>query len=294
MMTVLDTLISELEQDGLLDQADRLRQRLDALDRLETYLLHGRHQTDDIDSIDRPQLHDRARAISAKLEAANGKLYEAIRCEIQQGVRPHGLLKHVRESGGDARAVRRSSGEGYDYLDALISGVLQFEEPNAGVEELEPEMVCYQPTPARHIFDLIGRTALTERDVLIDLGSGLGHVPLLTSICTSTRSIGIERETAYVDCARQSSRDLNLANVTFIRQDVRAADLSCGTLFYLYTPFTGAILRDVLDALRRESSSRRIRLCTYGPCTPIIAEERWLENTGALQADRIAIFRTRN
>jgi hypothetical protein len=73
---------------------------------------------------------------------------------------------------GAADLVNRS---GYDYLDELISGVLQLEEPSAEVVQLEREMVSYQPTPARHIFDFIGRAALTERDFLIDLGSGLGH-----------------------------------------------------------------------------------------------------------------------
>ncbi|HEY6386106.1 MAG TPA: class I SAM-dependent methyltransferase [Candidatus Acidoferrum sp.] len=148
---------------------------------------------------------------------------------------------------------------GYDYLDDLISGVLQFEEPSAEVVQLEHEMVPYQPTPARHIFDLIGRTALTERDFLIDLGSGLGHVTMLTSICTSASCSGIELEPSYVDCARKSARSLNLNNVRFVQGDVRAAD---GTVFYLHTPFIGRILRDVLNLLRKEADRREIRICT--------------------------------
>ena len=40
---------------------------------------------------------------------------------------------------------------------------------------------------------------------------------------------------------------LKLERVTFIQQDARAADFSGGTVFYLYTPFTGSILRSVLD-----------------------------------------------
>jgi predicted RNA methylase len=137
----------------------------------------------------------------------------------------------------------------------LISGVLRFEEPYAEVVRLASGMVSYQPTPARHIFDLIGRTALTERDFLIDLGSGLGHVTLMASICTSANCTGIELEPSYVDCARRSARSLNLNNVKFIRGDARAADLSDGTVFYLYTPFIGAILRDVLNSLRQEAAS---------------------------------------
>jgi trans-aconitate methyltransferase len=155
-------------------------------------------------------------------------------------------------------------------------------------------MVFYQPTPARHIFDLIARTALTERDVLVDLGSGLGHVSLLASICTGARNIGIELEAAYVECARHSAKTLNLNNVIFVKQDAREADLSGGTVFYLYTPFTGTILRAVLDSLRREAASREIRICTFGPCTPTIVEQRWLETLGPSEVDGIAVFRSRS
>jgi len=66
------------------------------------------------------------------------------------------------------------------------------------------------------------RTQLTERDVFIDVGSGLGHVSLLASICAGTRCIGIEVEAAYVNCARQSAYELNLNNVTFIHRDARS------------------------------------------------------------------------
>jgi hypothetical protein len=172
---------------------------------------------------------------------------------------------------------------GYDYLDELISGVLQFEEPSAEVIQLESEMVSYQPTPARHIFDLLGRTALTEGDFLIDLGSGLGHVTLMASICTSASCTGIELEPSYVDCARKIARSLNLNNVRFIQGDARAADLSDGT-----------ILRDVLNSLRHEAVRREIRICSFGPCTRVVAEEQWLSVIGALKTDRIAIFRSRD
>jgi hypothetical protein len=181
---------------------------------------------------------------------------------------------------------------GYDYLDELISGVLQFEEPNEATIQREWEKVFYQPSPSRHILDLIGQTALTEADVLIDLGSGLGHVPLMVSICTPARSTGIEVEATYVERARQCAQKLNLNRLTFIHQDVREADLSTGTVFYLYTPFAGSIQSDVLALLRHEAETRRIRICTYGPCTLLVAEESWLERTGEAETNRIALFRS--
>jgi len=69
--------------------------------------------------------------------------------------------------------------------------------------------------------------------------------------------------------------------------------LSEGTVFYLYTPFTGGILRTVLDRLRREAARRAIRVCTFGPCAVTVAEEGWLEAEGAVGMRRISIFTSR-
>ena len=297
MMQGLQNLIGELEQDCSLNEPDRLRRRIEALDRLDAYL-DG--QLDEplpaiITQSVAPEIYPRAKALYARLELANSELYQTIRREIQRSAGPYGLLQRLaNQSSQSENTTSPTVGEGYDYLDELVSGVLQFEEPSTNIAQLPAEMVFYQPTPARHIFDLINRAALTERDVLIDLGSGMGHVPLLAAICTDARSIGIELEAAYVDCAQQSAQALNLNNVAFIQQDARTADLSSGTVFYLYTPFIGTILRTVLDSLRREAASRKIRICTFGPCTAIIAEKPWLEALGTLEPHRIAIFRSRN
>lgn len=297
----LQRLVEQLENEPSLIEPKQLRQRLGALDRLDAYL-------PDILHPDIPQptigidagLYRRARAICARLEAANRELYESIRCEIRGGAGRDILLRWVSSPEIEDRAGpsggmnHHYAGMGYDYLDELIGGVLQFEEPNDGHIHRKSEMVFYQPTPARHIFSLIGLAAITATDVLIDLGSGLGHVPILASICTRARSMGIELEATYVERARQCAQRLNLNRVAFVQQDARAADLSNGTVFYLYTPFAGSILSCVLNLLRREAATRRIRICTYGPCTSVIAEEPWLEATAPPETDRIAVFRSRN
>jgi 16S rRNA G966 N2-methylase RsmD len=278
----LATLIDQLEQNPSLNEPRHLRQRVQALDDLDAHLGDGQHI--------RTALHQRASTIYTELESANFKLFQTIRQDIQRGSGGRSVLEWMPDLNGPANLITRT---GYDYLDQLIGGVLQFEEPSAEVLRLESEMVAYQPTPARHIFDLIARTALTERDSLIDLGSGLGHVALTASICTKANCTGIELEPSYVDCAREAVRSLNLNNVRFIQGDARAANLSDGTVFYLYTPFSGAILRDVLNLLRQEAVTREIRICTFGPCTQVVAEEQWLSATGPLESDKIAIFHSR-
>jgi hypothetical protein len=292
LIDALQRLVAQLENELSLLEPNQLRQRMEALDRLDANFPDTHQMVFGADSGE-ARLYRQARAIYGRLEAVNGELYRSIRYEIQRGVRPDTPLQWGHPSPWMADVVGLAPGIAYDYLDELLVGVLQFEQPNAGPVQRSPEMVFYQPTPARHIFGLMGIAALTPTDVLVDLGSGLGHVPLLVSICTSAHCIGIELEAAYVECARQSAQGLNLNKVTFIRQDARAADLSSGTVFYLYTPFMGSVLSAVLTLLRREAAKRQIRICTLGPCTTVIAEERWLEPAATPETDRIALFRSR-
>lgn len=276
----LHTLVLALEQDDSLLQPAKLRERIRAMDRLEDVLIQapGERPVE-------PSLRARMEALHARLADAQRELSLAIREAIRRGDGAQALHAWMHPS------HQLQDPQGYDHLDALVSEVLSFDEPTAEIADLDADMVFYQPTPARHIFDLIGRAAITDADVLVDLGSGLGHVPLLVSICTGAQGIGIEREPVYVDGARRSARALKLDRVTFIAQDAREADFSRGTVFYLYTPFSGTILRNVLDQLKQQATSRPIRLATLGPCTPMVAAEPWLEAVGPQALDRITLFR---
>lgn len=278
-MTIsLQNMLDALRQDRSLREPDQLGRRIDALDRLEAWLVYEESSLE-------PSLRQRVDVAMAELDAINEQLFRSIRHDIRQGHGAKSLLDWA------ASLRHQDDAERYDPLDALIGGVLNFEEPG-DVSELVNEMVFYQPTPARHIFDFIARTRFDERDIVMDLGSGLGHVTLLTAICTPACCIGIELEPAYVISARQCALALNVDRASFIAQDVRAADLSQGTVFYLYTPFTGTMLRAVLDALRREAQQRAIRLCTLGPCTAVVANEPWLITDDLSDPNRVMLFRS--
>jgi hypothetical protein len=183
-----------------------------------------------------------------------------------------------------------ADGEGYDALDELVAGLLRLGDPGAGGPALEPGMVFYQPTPARHVLDMLARTRLAPRDVLVDLGSGLGHVPMLASLCTGARAVGVEWQRSHAAVARRAARALRLDRVSFVTGDAREADLSTGTVFFLYTPFVGTVLRQMLDALHAETLRRPIRVCTFGPCTPLVAREAWLRPDRPVAVDRVIVF----
>jgi hypothetical protein len=289
----LQRLVAQLESDTSFAEPNRLRERLNALDRLDAYFPCVPQEADSFAKFGQ-ELSRRVKSIRARFEVLNADLYEAIRRQIQRGVQPHSLLRWLSPSLPIEDIETPADGMGYDYIDELISGVFRFEEPEDGYILRHPEKSFYQPTPGRHIFNLIGLTALTSNDVFVDIGSGLGHVPMMVSICTESRSLGIELEAAYVERAQQCARGLNLNQVTFIQQDAREADLSSGTVFYLYTPFTGSILSAVLKRLRREAAVRQIRVCCYGSCTSVVAEESWLAATTPPDANLITVFFSRS
>jgi len=290
MIAPLQTLLAELERDPSWQAPARLRERAEALDRIERAMLYLPTIAPGQLDPDRA-LIDRAQALQARLEAIDRDVYRDLREDLRSGVGAGRLLRHAFDGAG-LDAAAESDGDAYDHLDALLSGVLQFEPPQADGIEPAAEMVFYQPTPARHIFDLIARLDLDARDLLIDLGAGLGHVPLAVAACTPARSLGIELEADYVEIARRSARGLNLDRAGFVQADAREADLSAGTVFYLYTPFTGSVLRSVLDSLRGVALERPIRVCSLGPCTSTIAAEPWLRSDDDPRGDRILVWRS--
>jgi len=119
-----------------------------------------------------------------------------------------------------------------------------------------------------------------RKTFFFDLGSGLGQVAILVNLLAGITVKGIEFEPAFCDYASDCAADLNLSNVTFINVDARKADYSEGTIFFMYTPFKGEILEDVLELLRKESLRRKIKIITYGPCTAQVAVQSWLDLVG--------------
>ena len=277
-----ESLLSDFENDPSLFEPGQFALRLEVLDQLDAHFPESSP----------PNVASRTQALRARLEAANAQLYASIQREIQQGSIPAAFARELQSPS------TRPAGLNYDYLDELPAGVFAFDQPGEARAPAGPENVFYQPTPARHIFALIREARLTAADTLIDLGSGLGHVPLLVSACTPARTIGIEFEPAYVAAARSCARKLNLDRASFQLQDAREADLSTATVVYLYTPFKGSILRTVLDAVRAEANLRSqsathpIRIAAFGPCTHTLAQEPWLVPATVPAEDRITAFNT--
>ena len=182
-----------------------------------------------------------------------------------------------------------------DPLDILVTGVLHPTQPPQPTHRLAPDMVAYQPSPASALLELVDRVQMRSNDVFYDLGSGLGAVVILANLLTGVQARGVEIDPGLCDYGRGAAEALSLAGVAFINADVRAADLSDGTIFYLFTPFMGKLLAEAMARLQGIAQHHRIRIGTYGPMTPIVAGLPWLRSLNMHHEDpfRLAVFESR-
>jgi len=243
----------------------------DILERIERLLLAG-GQAKDLAA-----LKQYAEMVKNQCEEIDENLFRKLRVGIRSGHCTGAELKRqVVEYTGYAPTDGEQDEVGYDSLDTFVNGLLPIGCAPRETKEREPEMVFYQPTPVRVVFELIEKANFQREDVFYDVGSGLGQVSILVRLLGGVRAKGVEFEPAYCDYARRCAKELNLSQVEFLCVDARDADYSDGTIFFMYTPFEGRLLQDVLDKLKAESRKREIRVGTYGPCTLSVSRQSWL------------------
>ena len=299
MQTITHQVLSEIEaieRDSALYEEPNFAQRAEALDRLEFDVvdrIEGLPKaTNESEALGRLIL--RAETLRLRLEAADDALFQRLRACIRAGQCTGTALRNLIDTyvGPHLRGNRRQDEPGYDGRDAFINGLLLNRAVPAETIASEPEMVAFQQTPARIILELVDDARLSAEDVFYDLGCGLGHVPILVNLLSGVAVRGVDVEPAFGDSARACAAGLGLSRVEFITADARALDYSEGTVFYLFTPFTGEMLQEVLMKLQGASRGRRIRLFTYGPCTLQVSRQGWLESveTRPDQTYRLAAF----
>ena len=278
----LRLLMERLEDDPLLFQQDSLSERLLAMDEIDAL----------VGGCAFAEIEARALALQNRLESANAELYRSLRSEIRCG-RKQTIRRWLDELDPERQNILPRPGLGFDARDDFMASIFQHSDPGNVSSPGSREMIAYQPTPVRHVLHLLKSVTLSANDLFVDLGSGMGHVPLMMAMLGGVRSLGIEIEPAYVTNAERCARTLQLEDASFVAADARDADFSEGTIFYLYSPFTGSILDQVLDSLRKQSLLRPIKVCSLGPCTCHLAKEGWLKVSGPLNPNSITLFESR-
>lgn len=113
--------------------------------------------------------------------------------------------------------------------------------------------VIYYPTPPDTVAEMLRMAKIKEGDVLYDLGSGDGRIPIAAATQYGIRAVGIEIDPKLVTEAERNARQVNVSHlVRFRNEDMFLVNYSEATIVTLY-------LSEKLNVLLRPKLLRELR-----------------------------------
>jgi SAM-dependent methyltransferase len=172
--------------------------------------------------------------------------------------------------------------------DAWIDRLFGIEELPQDGPDLPRGCVPYLPCSVETLLRMIDVAQIDSSDVFVDLGSGIGRVTALTHLLTGADAIGIEVQSALVRKSRELITRSNTPRVSVVEGDAAALirHIDSGSVFFLYCPFSGERLDQVMDALEDIARTRVVRVC----CVDLRLPPRpWLALVS--MSDNLAVYR---
>ena len=116
----------------------------------------------------------------------------------------------------------------------------------------EPDVV-YVPTPQEVVDAMLILANVTADDVVYDLGSGDGRIPITAAEKYGARAVGIDINPQRIKEANENLAKSNVGDkVTFLNQDLFETDISDATVVTLYLlPSLNLKLMPKLKALKK-------------------------------------------
>ena len=115
--------------------------------------------------------------------------------------------------------------------------------------------VKYVPTPQNVVEEMLEMAHVTSDDVVWDLGSGDGRIPITAAQKYGARGVGVELDRQLVALARENAKKAGVADrVWFVEGDLFEIDFSSATVVTLFLmPKVNQALIPKLKALGRGS-----------------------------------------
>lgn len=278
--------LKRIASDQRLRVEEEFAQRSMALDRIDFIETVARLRAEHA-------IRHRATALRAELERIDQLLFARVRREIRLKEINSVGLRHLLDPATEYRAGDPAHRHrAFEPLDDFVGGLILERPAPEETFERTAEMVYYEPVPASVILELVDRAALGSDELFIDIGSGLGQAAILVHLLTGANVRGVEIEPTFVAYANRTVHDLSLDGVHFSAGDAREVSLAGAQLYFLFTPFTGRILGNVMGRLYAEAQQRPIIVSAFGPCVARVADQRWLQPRRDISDSdfRLAIF----
>jgi ubiquinone/menaquinone biosynthesis C-methylase UbiE len=113
--------------------------------------------------------------------------------------------------------------------------------------------VIFVPTPPETVDEMLRQAHLKQGDVLYDLGSGDGRIPIAAAKQYGVRAVGIDIDPKLVEEARETARREGVENlVSFRNEDMFTTDVREATVVTLY-------LSNTLNVMMRPKLLRELK-----------------------------------
>jgi predicted RNA methylase len=178
------------------------------------------------------------------------------------------------------RIVSNSFGIGHWRPDRIVRGVagsdvLLWTVPRAPARVPD---VPFEPTSEIVAYEMMQLAGATARDVIYDLGSGDGRIPVLAAQKYGARAVGVEIDPRLVDISRQVARDAGLdERIAFVEGDLFEVRIAEATLVTLC--LSESVNAKLEPKLRRELRpgtrivSRRFPIGSWAPDRTVRASD---------------------
>ena len=125
----------------------------------------------------------------------------------------------------------------------------------SGAEQAGPRLripeVRFVPSPQRVVETMLDLARVTSADVVYDLGSGDGRIPITAAKTYGARGVGIEIEPRLVRDANDALAKSGVGNrVRFVNQDLFDADIRPATVVTLF--LLPRLNQELMPKLKRE------------------------------------------
>jgi cyclopropane fatty-acyl-phospholipid synthase-like methyltransferase len=119
---------------------------------------------------------------------------------------------------------------------SVVVGVLLLVSASAAQNPpLRAPDVFYVPTPQPVVDAMLKLAAVTDRDIVYDLGCGDGRIPITAALKFGARGVGIDIDPTRIAEANENAKAAGVTDkVTFLTQDLFESDISAATVVTLY------------------------------------------------------------
>ncbi len=121
----------------------------------------------------------------------------------------------------------------------------------AQITRLRPPDVKYVPTPQNVVDAMLKMARVTSADIVYDLGSGDGRIPISAAVQYGARGVGIEIDDFHLRDAYDNLKKAGVGDrVRFIHDDFFRVDISEATVVAVF--LLPRVLLELLPKFRRE------------------------------------------